>query len=173
MTSNLAAPAADDQIPPSLLERLERLETAEAARETAYRYAQAIDAPDFELLAGVFALDATLTTRRGSRTSREAIVDYYREALAAPLARRHFIVNEQVTWLAPGEVRMHSSFIYTFAGDDTSILGWGRYVDHIRIDNGVGVIVEKTISIDTHADSREGWAAVPPAATAAPVSTDR
>lgn len=173
MTGNSAAPAADDEILAGLLERLERLETAESARETAYRYAKAIDAPDYELLAEVFSPDAKLTTRRGSRTSREAIVEYYREALAAPVARRHFIVNQQVTWIAPGEARIDSSFVYTFAGDDTSILGWGTYIDRIRIDDGVGVIVEKTISIDTHADSREGWAAVPPAATAAPVSTDR
>ena len=160
MTEHAAPDSAVGQIPSGLLERLERLETAEASRETAYRYAHAIDTPDFALLARVFAPDATLTTRRGSRTSRESIVDYYREALAAPLARRHFIVNQQVTWLAPGEARVESSFVYTFAGTDTSILGWGRYVDLMRITDGVGVIVAKTISIDTHADSREGWAAI-------------
>jgi uncharacterized protein (TIGR02246 family) len=158
MSEPAAEPAQGSPLPEGLLERLERLETADAARETAYRYAKAIDTPDFELLAGVFAPDATLTTRRGSRRSREAIVDYYREALAAPLARRHFIVNEQVTWLAPGEALMRSSFLYTFAGDDTSILGWGGYVDRIHVLDGVGVIVEKTITVDAHADSRTGWA---------------
>ena len=63
-------------------ERLERLETTEAARAAAYRYAQAIDTPDFEMLAEVFAPEASLTTRRGTRHSRDAIVEYYREALA-------------------------------------------------------------------------------------------
>lgn len=170
MTADSAQPIAREPISTAVLERLERLETAEAARETAYRYALAIDGPDFELLAGVFAPDATLTTRRGTRHSRESILDYYREALALPVARRHFIVNQQVTWLAPGEVSMRSSFIYTFAGDDTSILGWGRYDDRIRIEDGVGFIVEKTISIDTHADAREGWATVAPTDAAAPAA---
>ena len=141
-----------------ILERLERLETTEAARVTAHRYAQAIDTPDFELLAEVFAPDASLTTRRGTRHSRDAIVEYYREALAAPLARRHFIVNQQVTWLAPGEALMRSSFLYTFAGDATSILGWGGYVDRVSVHNGIAMIVEKTITVDAHADSRIGWA---------------
>lgn len=158
MNENAGQHAVGEHTTANLLARLERLETAEAARETASRYAKAIDTPDFELLAGAFTPDATLTTRRGSRRSREAIVDYYREALAAPLARRHFIVNEMVTWLAPGEALMRSSFIYTFAGDDTSILGWGGYVDRIHVVDGVGVIVEKTITVDAHADSRTGWA---------------
>ena len=141
-----------------ILERLERLETTEAARVTAHRYAQAIDTPDFELLAEVFAPDASLTTRRGTRHSRDAIVEYYREALAAPLARRHFIVNQQVTWLAPGQALMSSTFLYTFAGDATSILGWGGYVDRVHVRDGIGVIVAKTIYVDVHADSRTGWA---------------
>ena len=67
MTEPAAEPAQGSQLPAGLLERLERLETADAARETASRYAKAIDTTDFELLAGVFAPDATLTTRRGSR----------------------------------------------------------------------------------------------------------
>ena len=141
-----------------ILERLERLETSELARVTAHRYAQAIDTPDFEMLAEVFAPEASLTTRRGTRHSRDAIVEYYREALAGPLARRHFIVNQQVTPLAPGEVLMRSSFLYTLAGDATSILGWGGYVDRVRVRDGIGVIVEKTITVDAHADSRTGWA---------------
>lgn len=142
----------------SILERLERLETTDAARAAAYRYAQAIDTPDFEMLAAVFAPDASLTTRRGTRHSREETVEYYREALAAPLARRHFIVNQQVTWLAPGEALMRSSFLYTFAGDATSIVGWGGYVDRVIVHDGIGVIAEKAITVDAHADSRTGWA---------------
>jgi uncharacterized protein (TIGR02246 family) len=149
---------SDSPVIPALLERLERLETTEAARTAAYRYAQAIDTPDFEMLAAVFAPDATLTTRRGTRHSRETIVEYYREALAAPIARRHFIVNQQVTWIAPGEALMRSTFLYTFAGDATSILGWGGYVDRVIVQEGIGVIVEKTITVDVHADSRTGWA---------------
>lgn len=138
--------------------RLERLETAERAREASWRYAVAVDTLDFALLAQVFTEDAVLTTRKGPRQGRDEIVAYYRQALAEPVDRKHFMLNQQVTWEAPGEAVMESYFIYTFAGDDTSILGWGGYHDRVRVIDGVGYIAEKRISIDVHADSRIGWA---------------
>jgi hypothetical protein len=141
--------------------RLERLETMEADRAASWRYAVAIDTVDFELLADAFTADAVLTTRRGSRQGREAVVDYYRTALADPVARKHFLTNQNVTWLAVGEARLESYFIYTFAGEDTSVLGWGNYVDLVRVEDGVGRIAEKTISVDVSADSRLGWATSP------------
>lgn len=139
-------------------QRLERLETAERAREAAWRYAAAVDTPDLGLLAAAFTEDAILTTRRGSRQGRDAILAYYGEALADPVARKHFLVNQQVTWLAPGEAAMTSYFLYTYAGDDTSVIGWGTYDDRVRVIDGVGYLCEKRISIDVHADSRAGWA---------------
>lgn len=142
----------------ALIARLERLETAEAARAASWRYARAVDGPDFALLATVFSEDAVLMTRRGPRQGREAIVDYYRTALADPLARKHFLVNQEVTWLEPGRVLLESYFLYTYAGDDTSILGWGSYSDRVRVVDGVGYIEEKRIGIDVHADTRSGWA---------------
>jgi ketosteroid isomerase-like protein len=74
--------------------RLAELETAELAREASWRYAVAIDTGDFELLASVFTEDAVLVTRRGSQEGRAAIVDYYRTALADPVARKHVAYKE-------------------------------------------------------------------------------
>ena len=148
-------PAADES------SRLERLETAERAREAAWRYAVAVDTQDYELLSSVFTPDAVLTTRRGSRHGRDEIIAYYRPALADPVGRKHFIVNQTVTWIAPGEAVMESYFLYTYAGDDTSILGWGSYTDHVRVIDNVGYIESKRISIDVQADSRIGWATEP------------
>lgn len=141
-----------------LTERVAVLETGEAAREASWRYATAIDTLDFDLLASAFAEDATLTTRRGSQHGRDAIIEYYRTALADPVDRRHFLVNQRVTVLAPGSARLDSYFLYTFAGADTSILGWGAYVDHVCVVDGKGVITSKEISIGAHADVRAGWA---------------
>lgn len=138
--------------------RLESLETAELAREATWRYATAIDGPDFDLLATAFTDDAVLVTRRGPREGREAILEYYRTALADPVTRRHFLVNQKVTGTGPGTALVESYFVYTFAGVDTSILGWGSYLDRVRIIDGVAYIEEKRITIDTHADVREGWA---------------
>jgi ketosteroid isomerase-like protein len=140
-----------------LADRLERLETAEAAREASWRYAAAVDTLDFDLLAQVFTDDAVLTTRKGPRQGRDEIVAYYRQALADPIDRKHFMLNQRVTWQAPGEALMESYFIYTFAGEDTSILGWGGYHDRVRVIDGVGYLAEKRISIDVHADTRIGW----------------
>ena len=143
--------------------RLERLETMEAARAASWRYAIAIDTADFDLLTEVFTEDAVLTTSKGPRQGREAIIEYYRDKLSNPVQRKHFMTNQQVTWLSVGEARMESYFIYTFAGDDTSILGWGNYLDRIRVEDGVGRIAEKTIAPEVTADSRVGWATSPDA----------
>jgi hypothetical protein len=142
----------------ALADRLERLETAELARAASWRYATAIDMLDFDLLASVFTHDAVLTTRKGPRQGRGEIIEYYRTALADPLGRKHFMTNQSVTWQAPGEALMESYFIYTFTGADTSVLGWGSYIDSVRVIDGVGYIAAKRISIDVHADSRVGWA---------------
>jgi hypothetical protein len=148
-----APPGIDD-----LVARLERLETAEAARSATWRYAVAIDTLDFTVLADTFTEDASLTTRRGTRTGRTEIVDYYRGALESPVARQHWLVNQQVTATGAGTARVESYFHYTFAGDDTSILGWGHYVDEVVVTDGVGRLSSKTISIGAHADVRPGWA---------------
>jgi uncharacterized protein (TIGR02246 family) len=142
----------------ALVARLERLETTEAAREASWRYARAVDGPDFDLLADAFTEDAVLVTRKGPRQGRDAVVDYYRTALADPYGRKHFLVNQQVTWLAPGRALLESYFLYTYTGADTSVLGWGNYRDEVVVVDGVGRISEKRISIDIHADTRTGWA---------------
>ena len=127
--------------------------------ELAARYAFTIDRRMAEEWADCFTEDATLTTRRGTRTGRDAVVAYYREALADPIERRHFLANQdvEVTGADAGTVR--AMFAYTYSGEGVGILGWGRYVDEVRLDDaGVGRISAKTISIDVHADPRDGWA---------------
>jgi ketosteroid isomerase-like protein len=133
---------------------------AALAEAASWRYARAVDTLDFDMLASVFTADAVLTTRKGPRQGRDEIVGYYRTALADPLGRKHFMTNQTVTWQAPGEALMESYFIYTFTGADTSVLGWGAYVDHVRVIDTVGYIAAKQISIDIHADTRVGWAGV-------------
>lgn len=142
----------------TLSTRVEAVEHADLARAATWRYATAVDTVDLGLLADAFTADAALTTRKGTRSGREVVVDYYRTALADPVERRHFLMNQAVRALPSGEVMVTSYFIYTYAGVDTSIVGWGRYDDRVRIEDGIGRIVEKTISIDVHADSRVGWA---------------
>ncbi len=142
----------------SLGARLEQLETAELARAVGQRYAQAVDTVDLDLLEQCFTEDAVLTTRSGTRRGRAEILAYYRGALAGPVARRHFLTNPSVTSTGPGEAAVETYLLYTFAGDDTSIVGWGTYRDRVLVVDGVGYLAEREIEIDAHADSRVGWA---------------
>lgn len=138
--------------------RVQDLETVEAARQATWRYAQAVDGPDLDLLADVFTEDAVLVSRSGAKEGREAVIDYYRRALEAPVGRKHLLTNQDVELVAPGEAIVRSYFAYTYAGTQTSVLGWGSYVDTVRVVDGIGRIAEKRISIDASGDVHPGWA---------------
>ncbi len=142
-----------------VLARLERLETIEAARRASNRYALAVDTQDFELMETVFTADARLHLGGGREFSgRDAVVDFYRGRLDPNQQQKHFIVNNDVTWTAPGRVDMTSYLLFTGSGLDKSTLGWGTYIDRIEVIDGVGYIAEKTIIISMNADARVGWA---------------
>jgi hypothetical protein len=137
--------------------RLEKLESIEAARNVTQQYARAIDSLDWALLTETFTDDANLISRSSSHVGREAVIANYRRALEAPLDRKHFIINTSAEWMSRGEVIVNSYFIYTFAGDETSVLGWGNYTDQVRIENGVARIAEKRISVDRSGSVLPGW----------------
>ena len=140
-----------------LSSRLERLELTEAARLATWRYANAVDGPDFDLLAEVFTDDAVLASRSGDKRGRDAVLAYYRGALEAPIARKHLLANQEVEIVSPSEAIVRSYFAYTYAGDSTSILGWGSYSDRVRMEDGVARISEKRITIDASGDVLPGW----------------
>jgi len=142
----------------ALVARLELLENAELVRQATWRYAEAVDGSDFDALASAFTVDGSLTTSRGTTVGREAIVAYYRQALAEPIHRKHFLTNQKVTLQAPGEAVVESYFMFTYAGPGNSMIGWGTYVDRVVVEDGVARIAAKTITIDVRADSRVGWA---------------
>ncbi|MCQ0013659.1 nuclear transport factor 2 family protein [Actinomadura madurae] len=116
-----------------LLGRLRRLEDMEAARNHLHRYAATLDAPTAESIAALFTEDGVLRTRLGEFTGREAIAGFYRDRLAAdPSEKRHFIVSPRTTWTGPGTVEIASYFLFT-ARAGTSVLGWGTYLDRLRV----------------------------------------
>jgi len=146
----------------SVLDRLRRLEEIESARCHCYRYAAVLDDPTPERIAALFAEQGTLRTRRGEFTGRAAITAFYRDRLAAdPSEKRHFVVNPAATWLGPGLVEISSHFLFTGRGADTSTIGWGTYLDRIRIREDVGsaLFEEKTIALQVGTDLETGWPA--------------
>mgnify|MGYP006266331057 CR=1 FL=1 len=138
--------------------RVRDLEVMDEARAATWRYATAVDTPDLDLLREVFTDDAVLASRSGAKEGRDAVIAYYAKALADPIGRKHLLANQHVEVVSPSEAIVHSYFAYTYAGDATSILGWGSYVDTVRIEDGIGRIAEKRITIDASGDVHPGWA---------------
>ena len=155
MADARAIPTSDTT---TLLARLDRLELAEEARSLAARYARACDARDLDELESVFAPDAVLETPHRALTGRDAVLGFYRDALKPEVTQRHFLTNQQVEHVAPGVVRLRSYFLYTSAGDATSVLGWGTYVDDVERRDGGAVVVRKAIEVLSSNDVRTGWA---------------
>src|SRR5690606_4687610 len=121
----------------TLVERLRRLEEMEIARNHLHRYAATLDNPTPEAVAALFTDDGILRTGRGTAVGRTSIADFYRRLLERdPSEKRHFITSPHTTWLAPGLVEIASYFLFTGRGTNRSVLGWGTYLDRIRIVDG-------------------------------------
>ncbi|MBE1536969.1 nuclear transport factor 2 family protein [Actinomadura algeriensis] len=143
----------------ALLRRVQRLEEMEAARNHLHRYAETLDAPTPDAVAALFTPDGVLRTRRGDFAGREAVAGFFRGALAADAAeKRHFIVTPRTTWLEPGVVEIASYFLFTARGDGSSVLGWGTYLDRLRVEDGTALFAYKTIDLHMGTDLATGWA---------------
>jgi hypothetical protein len=137
----------------NIVDRLLRLEEIEAARDVTWRYARSVDEGDTRALAAVFAENARLISPSGDRRGREVIVDYYRQVLADPFIRRHLLANPRARWEEPGLVTITSDFAFVYLRGSSStevmdegeavVLGWGEYVDEVRVTDGVGEIAVK------------------------------
>jgi hypothetical protein len=90
---------------------------------------------------------------------RDEVVSFYRQAwLDDPSQKTHFITNSTTEWLGSGRVAVDSYFLYTAAGDTSSVLGWGEYGDVVRVSEGPAAFEHKSISIRRSVDVRDGWA---------------
>jgi hypothetical protein len=142
----------------ALLRRVQRLEEMETARNHFHRYAATLDSPTPESVAALFTENGALRTRLGDFVGRTAIAEFYRDRLTAdPSEKRHFVVNPHTTWLEPGLVEIASYFIFTGRGDQRSVIGWGTYLDRIRVQGDSALFEHKTIVIDVGTDLAHGW----------------
>lgn len=147
---------------PSLEERVRQLEAAEAGRSALARYAAACDAQDLERIAVLFAADATLEVPGGEYRGLDEILAFYRRTWHEdPTAKSHFITNIETSWLGDDRVAVGSYFLYTAAGDATSVIGWGEYRDIVHCSVADGRVERKSISIRRAVDVRDGWAGLP------------
>ncbi|MFV0459246.1 MAG: nuclear transport factor 2 family protein [Actinomycetales bacterium] len=150
-----------EHVPPTddLAARVRRLEEVDAARGHVAAYAAVLDVADPDRVAGLFAEDGRLCTRRGQNVGREAIADFYRQRSAEDASvKRHFIANTRLVWLRPGLVGAASHFLFTAQGSD-SVLGWGTYRDEVRVDGTRCEFTSKTIVLEVATTLGRGWAA--------------
>lgn len=155
------SPADDDRLT-AVLARLQALEDAEASRNHLHAYAAALDAPTPEAVADLFTPDGVLHVGGESFRGRDAVVEFYRSRIAAdPSEKRHFITSPRVRTLAPGLLEVASYFLWTARADRRSVLGWGTYLDEVRVVDGVALFAAKTITPHVMTDLAAGWPATP------------
>ncbi|WP_244928929.1 nuclear transport factor 2 family protein [Nocardioides sp. W7] len=140
------------------LERIERLEEAEVARNHLHAYAETLDDPTPEAVADLFTEDGVLVVPSGTFEGRAGITEFYRSRLSPEDGeKRHFLVNLRTRHLEPGLVEVASYFIYTGREDTRSALGWGTYLDRIRVVDGAARFERKQIVPHVHTDLVAGW----------------
>jgi uncharacterized protein (TIGR02246 family) len=143
----------------SLEERLDRLESIETARALLARYADACDAQDLGALAELFADGCELEVPGQVYRGQDEVVAFFRQAFVDdPSRKTHFITNVKTDWRGAGVVAVDSYFLYTAAGDSSSVLGWGEYHDVITTAGKDPAFASKSISIRRAVDVRQGWA---------------
>jgi hypothetical protein len=140
------------------LERLQRLEDAETARNHLHAYAATLDDPSPESVAALFTEDGVLEVPSGSFEGRAAITEFYRSRLTPEEGdKRHFLMNLRTRHLGPGLVEVASYFVYTSREDSRSGLGWGTYTDQVRVSKGTAGFQRKRIEPHVHTDLVAGW----------------
>jgi hypothetical protein len=145
-----------------LATRLDRHDDIEAARGILFDYARTLDEPDPRTVGGMFAEDGVLHTTAGSWHGRTEIEEFFARAFAAdPAEKRHLITNAKLTWLAAGQVRIDSYFLFVGRGADRSVIGWGTYLDIVDVSGAHPLFAEKTIDVHLNTTLDEGWAAAP------------
>lgn len=141
-----------------IVDRLARLEAAEAARGLLSAYARQCDTRDPEAVSQLFAPDGVLEVPGRHFGGRHEVRAFYSGAFTDdPTDKTHFITNSAMVWLGGGRTAVHSYFLYTAAGDETSILGWGEYHDVVEVGDEGARFERKAISIRRAVDVREGW----------------
>ncbi len=141
--------------------RLEKVESIQLALGALRAYVDAIDAVNLDELSEVFTDDAVLDLPGAQLTFtgvHDVVQNFYKNAfIQDPTVKRHFIMNSKPEWLSPGVVRIPSYFIFVSSGPDQSLLGWGTYLDEVRITDGVAKFQRKQIIVTRDSDVRTGW----------------
>lgn len=141
----------------TLLSRLTRIENIEIARNHVADYAAIIDSGESWQVAQLFAADGVLKVPSGDISGRDEIYEFYKSR-ASLQRKRHFITNLKTLETSASTVEIESYFLFTSQEPDNSVIGWGTYLDLIKISNGVACFVRKIISPIMGTTIAEGWA---------------
>ena len=143
-----------------LMTRVTRLEDAELARGLQHEYAAALDDPVPAQVASLWTEDGVLSVPTGDFVGHAEITEFYRSRTASdPSEKRHFVMSPRVRHLAPGRVELAAYFVFTARDAARSALGWGLYLDVVRVTDGVARFEHKTITPHLATDLAAGWPA--------------
>ncbi len=142
----------------TLTERVEQLEAMEAARRLLARYARACDGQDLEGVVSLFHDEAEVEVPGRTWKGQDGVRECYRAAWEAdPSRKSHFITNVECTGYEAGRVSVEASFLYTAAGVNSSVLGWGQYRDEVNTSGPDIVFTRKWMNVSRAGDIRQGW----------------
>jgi hypothetical protein len=131
----------------------------ESARRALSSYARACDAQDLVGLQRLFAKECELEIPGRSWRGRDDVIGFFRDAWREdPSQKSHFVTNVECECVGPGLVAVAAYFLYTAAGDHSSVLGWGRYRDLVDTAGSQPLFRHKWMAVTRAVDVREGWA---------------
>lgn len=141
----------------TLVDRLERLESLELARDLESQYAQAVDSGEPRRVAELFTEDGVLAIPSGDIIGRKAIDDFYQVRMVGS-EKRHFLANVFARCDGEGTVKVDSYYFFTSREAELSGLGWGQYESLIRVTGDGAKFMRKQISPAITTDLSGGWA---------------
>jgi ketosteroid isomerase-like protein len=134
-----------------LIARLRKLEFVNAARDAINTYCLAVDVSDIDMLRTAFTEDAQLHGQyMGDRSGRDAILDYFKGALEAPMAHRKHYATNFLTTGTDGDTVSATCYFFSYHGETDDLhVAWGRYEYQVLLKaDGSAAICDMTIILE-------------------------
>ncbi|HET6538799.1 MAG TPA: nuclear transport factor 2 family protein [Sphingopyxis sp.] len=133
-----------------IVERLKKLEAAEAARHAISNYCLALDVGDLDLLRSTFTADVQVRGQySGELSGIDNVLSYFAQAVSQPVAHRKHYTSNIVIDSVEDNVVSASCYFLSYHGETEGLhLAWGRYKYETRLLSTGGAICDLSILLD-------------------------